>query len=130
MVVSSSASATPTPWACTPPPQPPICCNFPALSHPPMQAVQEAGARTTSSVIIGLCNYYPLGQYAPAPAMLPGLGEGVVVECYVDKYGGGCGPGARPGWHVPSPEEVRLVCCVCRLGGLLGGGVLIMGVGP
>jgi hypothetical protein len=86
------------------------------LAAAPSQAVQEGVARALSSILVGLCAYYPRGQYAPCPARVPapapagaGAGadaDGVALECYVDKFGNGAAGGME--WHVPSEGEVAL----------------------
>lgn len=65
-----------------------------AMAGANSQAVQEATARATASVLQGLCSYYPLEQCAACVAQLePGSLEGgaMAVEAYVDQSGGGLG---------------------------------------
>ena len=41
----------------------------------------------------------------PPPAACHSLGEGIQLECFIDKQGRGC-PGAKLHWHEPSEAEV------------------------
>ena len=76
---------------------------------PGLQAVQEAASRLVSSLLVGLSNYYPVGQYDPGEPLLDGATaqqgqQGQVAEAYVDKFGHG---GLPLSWHVPTEGEVR-----------------------
>ncbi|KAL4431419.1 hypothetical protein ABPG75_006675 [Micractinium tetrahymenae] len=74
-----------------------------AFSAAPSQSVQEATARAVGSMLSGLLGCYPTNQHE-ACADVHALGEGLAIECFVDKVGSGCCQPLR--WHEPSAEEV------------------------
>ncbi|KAI3424360.1 hypothetical protein D9Q98_009913 [Chlorella vulgaris] len=83
--------------------QPRILRIVAVLAAAPSQSVQEATARAVGSMLSGLLSFYPTNQHDPCIDVYS-LGDGLSIECCVDKFGTGCSQPLT--WHEPSAEEV------------------------
>ena len=77
----------------------------------PSSSVQNSAARALSSLMTGLCCYYPMQQYVGYPVRNE---YGTLLDPFVDKFGewdlrqSGLAAPSNPRWHIPTESEIAL----------------------
>ncbi len=86
---------------------------FSVILQSPSTTVHGAASRCLSSLLVGLCSYYPLRQYETCCVGDPDPASSVYLEPFVDKFGEwDLAPNTAdipaPAWHEPSDAEIAL----------------------
>lgn len=86
---------------------------FSVILLSPSTTVHGAASRCLSSLLVGLCSYYPLRQYETCCVGDPDPASSVSLEPFVDKFGEwdlgqNTADIPAPTWHEPSEAEIAL----------------------
>lgn len=86
---------------------------FSVILQSPSTTVHGAASRGLSSLLVGLCSYYPLRQYETCCVGDPDPDSSISLEPFVDKFGEwdleeNTADIPAPTWHEPSEAEIAL----------------------